>query len=113
MQDLPFESGEGEASRPWSDVEEFIAHVWWWADRIGVEPATVAVEPSQRNWGCCSSAGALLFDADLLTMERSWGEAVIVHELVHLVVPNHGPLFRALVLTHLSTNTGAATRRIQ
>jgi predicted metal-dependent hydrolase len=33
---------------------------------------------------------------------------VIIHELLHLRVPNHGPLFSALLRTHLaSTSEGA------
>ena len=35
-------------------------------------------------------------------MPRDFGESVIVHELIHLRVPNHGKLFRSLVLSFMN-----------
>jgi predicted metal-dependent hydrolase len=38
---------------------------------------------------------------ELLELDREFGEYVIVHELIHLKVPNHGPLFSALLAAYL------------
>jgi predicted metal-dependent hydrolase len=56
----------------------------------------------KRKWASCSSRGRLTFDADLLRQPAERRAEVIVHELLHLRVPNHGPLFRALLRAYLS-----------
>jgi metallopeptidase YgjP-like protein len=48
-------------------------------------------------------AGRVTFDVDLLAQPESFRREVIVHELLHLRVPNHGPLFRALLQTYCPT----------
>jgi predicted metal-dependent hydrolase len=40
-------------------------------------------------------------NSELLTKPAELRREVIVHELVHLKVPNHGKLFRALVRAYL------------
>ena len=50
----------------------------------------------KRKWASCSSKGNLTFDTDLLDQPAEFRRKVIVHELLHLKVPNHGKLFKAL-----------------
>jgi predicted metal-dependent hydrolase len=57
----------------------------------------VQIQVMTQKWASCSIAGTVSFSSDLLEMSREFGEAVIVHELVHLRVPNHGKLFQSLV----------------
>lgn len=45
----------------------------------------------------------MTFASDLLAQPDHVRREVIVHELLHLKVPNHGPLFRALLSAHLRT----------
>lgn len=77
-----------------------------WARRIGVEPAAIHVRPMTRKWASCSTAGRLTFNIDLLGQPAAFRAEVIVHELLHLKVPNHGKLFRALLKAHLSSVAG-------
>lgn len=49
----------------------------------------------------CSTAGTLSFNAELLGMDRELGDDVIVHELLHFSVPNHGKLWKILMRAHL------------
>ena len=51
----------------------------------------------QRKWASCSSRGRLTFDTALLRRDRAFGDYVIVHELLHLQVPNHGKLFKSML----------------
>ncbi|MGH2366350.1 MAG: YgjP-like metallopeptidase domain-containing protein, partial [Chloroflexota bacterium] len=44
------------------------------------------------KWASVSTAGQLSLDSELLSLPRALGEFVIVHELAHLLAPNHGPL---------------------
>lgn len=91
----------------WAPLEEtvpadiFRSEVQAWASRIGVEPREVHIKPMKRKWASCSTKGRLTFDEDLLRQPPAFRTEVIVHELLHLKVPNHGPLFKALLRAHL------------
>lgn len=84
-------------------VEVLKAEVTTWAGRIGVAPVRVTVRPMKRKWGSCSREGRLTFDTDLLRQPAEFRREVIVHELLHLKVPNHGKLFKALLKTYLAS----------
>lgn len=81
----------------------FKAEVMAWARRIKVEPKEVHVRPMSRKWGSCSTAGRVTFDAGLLAESADFRKKVVVHELLHLKVPNHGKLFRSLLRAYLGT----------
>ncbi len=95
--------------RPYTRLEEtvptaiFKDEVRRWAGRIGVEPKEIHIRSMRRKWASCSSAGRLTFDTDLLRQPTGFRSEVIVHELLHLKVPNHGKVFRSLVRAHLLT----------
>ncbi|MCX7837864.1 MAG: M48 family metallopeptidase [Anaerolineae bacterium] len=74
----------------------FRAEVAAWAKRIGVTPKEIRLRPLKRKWASCSSRGCLTFDTALLKQPARVRAQVIVHELLHLKVPNHGKLFKAL-----------------
>ena len=78
-------------------TELFKAEVRAWAKRIGVEPVAITLRPMTRKWASCSSKGRLTFDTDLLREPAPFRREVIIHELLHLKVPNHGPVFRRLL----------------
>jgi len=80
----------------------FKAEVRAWAARIGVEPKEVHVRPMKRKWGSCSTAGRVTFDSHLLAESAALRKRVIVEELLHLKVPNHGKLFKALLKAYLA-----------
>jgi hypothetical protein len=82
--------------RAWTEAA-FRARVQAWAETIGVHPAEVHLRAMRRKWASCSTRGRLTFDTGLLTRERGFGDFVIVHELLHLRVPNHGRLFKSLL----------------
>lgn len=83
-------------------AEVFKAEVRAWARRIGVEPKEIHLRPMKRKIASCSAKGRLTFDTSLLKRPAAFRAEVIVHELVHLKVPNHGPLFRSLVRSYLA-----------
>jgi predicted metal-dependent hydrolase len=53
------------------------------------------------KWASCSSAGRLCFSQDLLRKARAFQEVVVVHELLHLLIPNHGKLFKSLMTAYV------------
>lgn len=73
-----------------------------WSRRIGVEVREVRIRSMKRKLASASSAGRLTFDTSLLAQSRERRSEVVVHELVHLRVGNHGPLFRSLVRAYLA-----------
>ena len=91
----------------WVPLEEavsrdlFKAEVQAWAQRMGVEPKEVHIRPMTRKWGSCSTTGRLTFNEELLGESPEFRRRVIVEELLHLKVPNHGKLFRALLRSYL------------
>jgi len=47
------------------------------------------------------SNGHLNFSVDLLDLDPALWDYVIVHELLHFSIPNHGRLWKALMRAHL------------
>ena len=80
-----------------------IAEARAWARRIGVEDRIreIHVRPMKRKWASCSSKGRLTFDTELLSQPARFRAEVIVHELLHLRIPKHGKVFRALLKAYL------------
>ena len=68
---------------------------------MGVEPAEIHVRPMEQKWGSCSTAGRVSFNTELLTAPTKIRRRVIVEELLHLKVPNHGKLFKSLLKAYL------------
>jgi len=54
-----------------------------------------------RKWGSCSTSGTITLASDLADQEAGFQDFVIAHELLHLRVPNHGKLFKALLTVHV------------
>ena len=72
-----------------------------WARRLNVQPRLVRVRRMTRKWGSCSTSGVLTLAADLIEQEPGFQDFVIAHELLHLRVPNHGRLFKALMTAYV------------
>lgn len=82
--------------------EAFRQRVRLWAKTIRVKPKWIRLQAMRHKWASCSSLGIVSFNRDLVRQTPSFQNAVIVHELVHLCVPNHGRLFKRLVAAHLA-----------
>lgn len=98
------ETGRGRWE-PLEDIvpaEVFRAEVAAWAKRIGVEPTRVTLRRMTTKWGSCSTRGTLTFNTELLAQPAELRRRVIVEELLHLKVPNHGKLFKALLRSYLA-----------
>ena len=91
----------------WTPLEKvvskdlFKAEIAAWAKRIRVEPKEIHIRPMKRKWGSCSTAGRISFNTELLTAPANVRKRVIVEELLHLKLPNHGKLFKALLKAYL------------
>jgi predicted metal-dependent hydrolase len=83
-------------------LEAFKEEVGSWSRRIGVKPKEVHVRPMKRKWASCSSQGRLTFNSELLREPAPFRAEVIVHELLHLKIPNHGKVFKTLLRAYLA-----------
>lgn len=72
-----------------------------WAVKLKVKPRVVRVQMMTRKWGSCSTAGTISLAADLAAQPAGFQDFVVAHELLHLRVPNHGRLFKALMTAHV------------
>jgi predicted metal-dependent hydrolase len=72
-----------------------------WASKLKVTPRLVRVQRMTRKWGSCSTRGTITLAADLIEQNRHFQDFVVAHELLHLRVPNHGRLFKALMTAHV------------
>ena len=65
---------------------------------MGVVPAGISYRANTSRWGSCNvKTKRLIFSAYLLLLPDWCIEHVVVHELAHLLVPNHGPKFHAVM----------------
>ncbi len=85
----------------WKDKNEFKNRAREWAEKLDVDIQSLSVRPMKNKWASCSTRGNLNFNTELLDLEKGIGDYVIVHELLHFFVPNHGKLWKSLMRAHL------------
>ncbi|MEX1154945.1 M48 family metallopeptidase [Parvibaculum sp.] len=76
--------------------------VLYWSKRLKVTPRLVRVQRMTRKWGSCSTNGTVTLAEDLVDQDVQFQDFVIVHELLHLRIPNHGRLFKATMTAFMS-----------
>jgi len=77
--------------------EHMRSEIQRWATEIGAKPKRVQIQRMTTKWASCSTSGRICFSTELLEEPGAFREVVIVHELLHLLVPNHGKLFKSLM----------------
>jgi len=87
--------------RSWDDVDDLRWAARRWAARIGVTLRAITLRPMRTKWASVSTAGRLTLNTDLLGLPADLGELVIVHELVHLLMPNHGRVWKSFMAAYL------------
>ncbi len=72
-----------------------------WAKVMGLSPAGVRITAAKTRYGSCSPKGGLCFSLFLMEKSEAAREAVIVHELAHLVRRDHSAAFYEVVCRYL------------
>lgn len=72
-------------------------HVDHYAERLQVFPIEVVIKDQLKRWGSCTKRHVLNLNWKLVMAPTTVIDYVIVHELAHLVEPNHSPDFWRVV----------------
>jgi predicted metal-dependent hydrolase len=96
-------------------ADELKVSVKSWAAKIRAHPKQIRIQRMARKWASCSTNGRITFNQELFDQPYRFQEFVIVHELLHLKIPNHGKLFKSLLKAHLlgSRNRRRSARKAQ
>lgn len=71
-----------------------------YARQIGVTPTGISVRNFKSRWGSCNRKGHLVFNWNIIKTPHAIANYVVIHELCHLIYPNHSKKFRWLVSRH-------------
>jgi predicted metal-dependent hydrolase len=97
----PGRKGGSRTAPTWHDADELRWAVRHWATRLGVRAPQIHLRQMRSKWASISTAGRLTLNTDLLAIPKDLGEFVVVHELVHLLAPNHGKLFKSFMRAYM------------
>ena len=75
--------------------------VAYWSAVMGLSPTGVKITSARRRYGSCSAKNSLCFSCFLMQQPEAAIDLVVVHELCHIRVKNHGPQFYALLAQYL------------
>jgi predicted metal-dependent hydrolase len=75
--------------------ERLEARARLWAGRLVLQARRVATRDQRQRWGSCAPDGTIRFNWRIVMAEPALIDYVVVHELIHLSVRNHGQEFWA------------------
>ena len=67
------------------------------AERYSFSYNQVRIKNNVSNWGSCSRKGNINLNLHIMRLPEDLRDYVILHELCHLRVPDHGPEFHSLL----------------
>ncbi len=70
------------------------------ASQLGYSFKALTIKNNKTNWGSCSNLGNINLNLHLMRLPDRVIDYILVHELVHTKVPNHGPAFKARLKGH-------------
>lgn len=83
--------------------EEILPRVQIYAHRLGVEFNLAKITDSQYRWGSCTPNDNVTFNWRLVKAPIFVIDYVVVHELAHLIEPNHTPCFWNIVRSQIAS----------
>ncbi|MCI8332794.1 MAG: M48 family metallopeptidase [Clostridiales bacterium] len=75
--------------------------VRYWASVMNLVPTGVRITKAKTRFGSCSAKDSLCFSLYLMQYPEEAIDYVVVHELAHIKVKNHGREFYALIERYL------------
>jgi predicted metal-dependent hydrolase len=74
-------------------LEIVSARVSHYSEIMGVSPAGVKITSAGARWGSCSARNSLCFPYKIALLPEELVDYIVVHELAHIRVKNHGKGF--------------------
>jgi len=69
-----------------------------WELRLHVKVSGFFVQQMKTRWGSCNPAACTIrLNTELAKKPKECLEYIVLHEMVHLIEPTHGPTFLALM----------------
>ncbi len=68
-----------------------------WARVMQVTPLKIAIREQKTRWGSCSSTGTISYNWQVIMAPAEVMEYLVIHELSHLIEPNHSQQFWRIV----------------
>jgi predicted metal-dependent hydrolase len=75
----------------------------YYANLIGVTPASIVVKTFKARWGSCSSKKDIHYNWKIMMATEEVVDYLVVHELCHILHHNHSPHFWKTVEFYLPT----------
>jgi len=73
-----------------------------WETTLGVSKKSLIIKSMKGKWGYCHTRNHdICLNVDLIKKDIKFIEYVVLHELCHILVPNHGPDFKYLLNKHM------------
>ena len=98
---LPEDGKAALHARKWrlQQAEALVSpRVEYWAKVTGLRPSRIAYGNAKTRWGSMNAATrSLRLNAALVHCPQDIVDYVVVHELVHMIHPDHSPAFHAAV----------------
>ena len=81
--------------------ENLIEIINIWQKRTRIKANRIQIRKMKNKWSSCSSKGNINLNSEIKFLSKELIEYIIVHELLHIIVPNHNKTFRVLLSTYL------------
>lgn len=73
-----------------------------WEKELEVSKKDLIIKSMKGKWGYCDIRSRdICLNIELAKRNLEFVEYVVLHEICHLLVPNHGPKFKKLLNTHM------------
>ena len=72
-----------------------------WQEKLNIQINRIQIMKMKNKWSSCSTKGNITLNSELTKIPKEIAEYAILHELLHLIIPNHGKTFKALLSAHM------------
>lgn len=83
------------------------------AEQFGFSFNHVTVRNNKHNWGSCSSKNNISLNLQMMKMPDNLIDYVLLHELVHTEIKNHGPMFWEKLNSITGNNARALAKQVK
>jgi len=91
-------------------IKKIIPLVRKCSNLMGVTPEHISFRKSAKRWGSCSPTNRISFNYELMKINTSLIEYVVIHELSHIRYKNHSPEFWMMVKKYMNDYKQRAER---